>query len=58
MKQRTKKRLLKGSKRILMWVMIIFVVLLIYSVGMFRGMIEGIYITQTKHNETVCEFLG
>ncbi len=37
---------------------VLLIIVSIYSMGRVRGIIDGIYVAQSKHNETVCDIMN
>jgi len=58
MKQKTKKKLGILAIKIFKISVALIIIIMIYSSGRIRGLIDGIYVTQIKHNETVCDFMN
>ena len=58
MKKTTKKKLRVVAKRIAKILIILLIIIIIYSAGHMRGLVDGVYVVQTRNNETVCDFLN
>ena len=58
MKLKTKSKIKKLIIKTFKIIIVIFLIITIYSIGRFRGMIDGIYLVQLKNNDTVCNFMN
>ncbi len=53
MKKKTKAKIKKTIKIVI----VICLIIIVYSIGRFRGIIDGMYLIQTKNNDTMCNLM-
>ena len=54
MKEETKKKI----RKFIIIILVILLISTIYNVGRFRGLIDGLYLSEERHNSTICDLMN